>query len=1186
MISRKTKRQTAWLLYLFLVHASPLYAEEFDPIIPTQALATEVPLSSATSSQYRSLQNQAAEALASRADFQEFLEQHFTFPGVHGELRGGEIIDDWDGLGATAGVSGALLMAAYGLWRVRKRKFLEALKTGDSQALDSFFGQNFSLEGLSGEMLSGEIITDWQHFADQQGLFGGGATLAALYALWKKRKQREMGILGEGEDISRIIFEIESEKTFQKQFHQEVTEADIRREQEQKSQFFRQIKNVFHFFSLEEVGDLVGGFLKSKITQEPLSQQEFSGFLQEELEDVRDEEDSFLSKFNDIYFEKIDRTENQKMINFFLKSAKNSYRWVGELWKTHEKWTQESVDEALQKYKNSPGYHRMALKQLWEREQTDRRIEGLIEQQKENVTQAEKFLQDRFLRGAFDQDLSAVLLQIGTIRDRRIKKLTELSKQTLSDFKVRAYQKAERNYQNNKRNVRGFYWQQVRAAAYGQAEESIRVQSNAIPEYYEVQREATRAMFARLEAEISKRHQEIIFQRTKQQHLEDFSRRVDYIADPELQVDADQRKELYRQQQEVPVKKRVLGFLKNLVPASFQGVHFQAVLANVQNVHLYEEELEALRTQRSTSGNLWSRIQILKEKRNKPNDYSKKEIMDRNPYLRNARWTAWEEWNNNKKNLGRSGDLYWNRQYTKYKFSLAKFRQTYDPEKERLLKELAEKARSETWRSYDGWQKYYKVHPLEFGRQKNILDYQIQHLEQIEEKRKAMLDTRIEDLESLREQNLEPLWATKNWFEQTSQERFGNPLTEQIIQEENLGRENPALEKIEVLLAHQKAEEAHKEAQQQILDLIERYEPEVWSAEKAVAQAVRTMKHYSSPAGIRRRHQVYGRPGDGGSGNSRIQEQGVSTLRRADGSTFTYRVGTRPEGFPVIKTPPETDPVSGSSESIPTEPSPVISDPFTPPPPLEEQTTDRSSATNAWRDQLVRIDETSVEQAFFVFPWVLAPSAPLIETTLRGKRVVVRKTPWIDNWSVAPVEGKTVTIFLKLPNPNSEDFLDKIGVTGHAGIALEDEFYDFGPGVDEISITDAKNGVQGDQWWDDDPDIAQKDGDADLEEVLHYVENTKDFENPVYKVTLSVTDEQFNTMKDYWEEVYNNLGQYTLLERQCTTTVGDSLEKAGIINTPQNKRLSPKELFQVLKKNLRNTAGIGFQKKAQIIQIR
>ena len=75
-----------------------------------------------------------------------------------------------------------------------------------------------------------------------------------------------------------------------------------------------------------------------------------------------------------------------------------------------------------------------------------------------------------------------------------------------------------------------------------------------------------------------------------------------------------------------------------------------------------------------------------------------------------------------------------------------------------------------------------------------------------------------------------------------------------------------------------------------------------------------------------------------------------------------------------------------------------------------------------------------------------------------------------------------ITVVVQKPDPNSASKMDRLGMTGHSGIAIADEFYDYGPQVGQgANLT----GSPGRPWWDK---MATADGDASLSEINDFIE--------------------------------------------------------------------------------------------------
>jgi len=550
-------------------------------------------------------------------------------------------------------------------------------------------------------------------------------------------------------------------------------------------------------------------------------------------------------------------------------------------------------------------------------------------------------------------------------------------------------------------------------------------------------------------------------------------------------------------------------FLTQLLPASSQSLQLQAEAERVRNIHVYQTELVGLRAKLREQAPHQEKLEEVLENLATRNAYTRQELGEKYRHLKNAHWTVWEEWDNNRQNMGRIGDLFWNRRYTRYKFSLAKSREGYDPEKERILLDLAQKAKQEEWNSYKGWEKHFRVHPLHWKKKVAIWKYQKQHLQNMNDEHKKMLQTRISELEKLVSKNMTPLWAAKTWLEQTPEERLKNNYTQQLTKAELEGIENPALERDAVLFAQQEAEEKLNTSQAEILELIKNYQPEAWTAEAAVAQAVRTMKYYSSPEGIRHKNMVYSMPGDGNT-------------------------------FPIDK------PVLGSS----------------------------SRNSEQIKEALVKIKPEEVEKTGVLKDFFTPPK--------------ITKNVLQENISAGGVGSKKITVLIKLPIGTEVDWRARMGLAGHTGIALGNEFYDFGPQSGQGANL---WGAQGNQWWDQ--QFGGADGDATLEEVIqgitehrnHQRENHRIVKD-LYRIEVEVSDHQFQQVKNYWEDLYENLGKYTFYHKQCTTTVAESLKRAGVIEDMMPmQQLLPQKFLEFLQEKLKNTAGQNAGESAMIEQI-
>lgn len=157
------------------------------------------------------------------------------------------------------------------------------------------------------------------------------------------------------------------------------------------------------------------------------------------------------------------------------------------------------------------------------------------------------------------------------------------------------------------------------------------------------------------------------------------------------------------------------------------------------------------------------------------------------------------------------------------------------------------------------------------------------------------------------------------------------------------------------------------------------------------------------------------------------------------------------------------------------------------------------------------------------------------------------------------------------------------GVIGHAGVAVDGRYWDFGPRHrDRLQPMQAMKPQAG-PWWDD-PDQRWQ-VDRDLQDVL---EAMPDKLHPVGAVVTifqaQVTREQAKAMTAFWDDTYRRMrdGQdhYRLSKRQCASMAawslasGPSENTAGTDDLPREMRLmTPTALYESLRDQLRHTDG-------------
>lgn len=242
------------------------------------------------------------------------------------------------------------------------------------------------------------------------------------------------------------------------------------------------------------------------------------------------------------------------------------------------------------------------------------------------------------------------------------------------------------------------------------------------------------------------------------------------------------------------------------------------------------------------------------------------------------------------------------------------------------------------------------------------------------------------------------------------------------------------------------------------------------------------------------------------------------------------------------------------------------------------------------------------------------------------------------NVYIKPVK---ITVIIELPmkNYNSkystiEEIRDtavaKLGLLGHTAIAIENEYYDYGPEKDPAILTgsiseskygDLNNdgdvtdtytgigdsdlansglnqttggpfGTLGSPWWDQNY-ASGSSSDIDLNDLMLILSSdttrtSYGILGEVHIFELEVTEEEGKIVKDWWIDKYNNnLGIYSVNIMEdgdhCTSTVKDSLVEAKLI-PPQSLTTVciPSSFLTHMRIFAKNSAGKNLSKKAKV----
>ncbi|MBX2850887.1 MAG: hypothetical protein KTR15_03975 [Phycisphaeraceae bacterium] len=187
------------------------------------------------------------------------------------------------------------------------------------------------------------------------------------------------------------------------------------------------------------------------------------------------------------------------------------------------------------------------------------------------------------------------------------------------------------------------------------------------------------------------------------------------------------------------------------------------------------------------------------------------------------------------------------------------------------------------------------------------------------------------------------------------------------------------------------------------------------------------------------------------------------------------------------------------------------------------------------------------------------------------------ETPWHVAATADDSPGQQVTIIIALSS------IVPGGIVGHAGLAVEDAYWDFGPKRTELLQPIKSIRSKAGPWWDD-PE-QQWAVDRSLDEVLA---DMPDKVHPqgslVAMIRVQVTDQQAQAITDFWHDTYARMVKgedtYRLSARQCASMVGWSLRVGLQGDSPPSDRLprdlhlmTPTRLYESLSESLTHAAG-------------
>ena len=319
-------------------------------------------------------------------------------------------------------------------------------------------------------------------------------------------------------------------------------------------------------------------------------------------------------------------------------------------------------------------------------------------------------------------------------------------------------------------------------------------------------------------------------------------------------------------------KNQVLEYFKKLFIAENQSAYFSQTKINSKDLLTYQKtqkKLVQLQIERTASQ---KEIESLKLKLSYSNDISWQEFVDRTPELKKLQkegklcWMTKDGWIRDKRQNGRSSNLYWNRKLGKYYGSLARSRSSWSPHLENVLTNLSKKAHKERLNSYRGWQNYYKEHPLVREKKRAAWTTRLCQLETAEKNRQSFLTDQSKTLNEITNKTKTTLWSNYKWFGKTAEERAFDPLTQSIIKaEKKLPQQTTAKEFLD----------GFNTKQAQFLDnqqsFLSAYTPahislssiSTYNKNREIGGMLRSLQFYATPRGENIRNSLYETSSDG-----------------------------------------------------------------------------------------------------------------------------------------------------------------------------------------------------------------------------------------------------------------------------------------------------------------------------------
>jgi hypothetical protein len=304
-------------------------------------------------------------------------------------------------------------------------------------------------------------------------------------------------------------------------------------------------------------------------------------------------------------------------------------------------------------------------------------------------------------------------------------------------------------------------------------------------------------------------------------------------------------------------------YVKNLEKASAQSVFFAAEKTKMQELVDLEKTKEKIQAELLKTSPYQQKIARLKQQMTQSSSYSFEEFLVRNPRALQS-GARKDSFIRGRRNIGRSSG-YWGQRHARYVRSIGASKMGYSAAVVATMKRLSELAHQERLRSYNGWQLYYREHPLQYEANQRARAKELAQLESAEAKRKKQLREQLAFVESATDVKKKNLAQNQSWLQQTAEQRSQNSYTDEIIgreieiEMEVEPKELSAVELGEVLSAQRTdqntsmdRELATNKPQAKTMSEIQSFD-----ADKAASLVVGGMHYWDSASGQKRKDATY-----------------------------------------------------------------------------------------------------------------------------------------------------------------------------------------------------------------------------------------------------------------------------------------------------------------------------------------